>query len=69
MYDLRLKTQNSITLAVNALNLCMIYAKFNAKLCKANTKLNAKLCKIYTQAEIAQKFNAFTANFTEFCVC
>ena len=58
MYDLRQNsTQNYVRLALNALNLCKFYAKFNAiyvrsmlkfnaKYVRSAPKINAKLCKI-----------------------
>ena len=58
MQDLRQNsTQNYVRLALNALNLCKIYAKFNAKYVRSTLnfnakyvrstpKFNAKLCKI-----------------------
>ena len=58
MKDLRQNsTQNYVRLALNALNLCKIYAyfnakyvwstlKFNAKYVRSTPKFNAKLCKI-----------------------
>ena len=58
MYDLRQNsTQNYVILALNALNLCKINAKFNANYVRSTLKfnakyvrstpnINAKLCKI-----------------------
>ena len=47
MEDLRQNsTQNYVRLALNALNICKIYAKFNAKYVRSPPKFNAKLCKI-----------------------
>ena len=43
MQDLRQNsTQNYVRLALNALNLCKIYAKFNAKYVRSTLKFNAK---------------------------
>ena len=43
MYDLhQISTQNYVRLALNALNLCKIYAKFNAKFVRSTLKFNAK---------------------------
>ena len=43
MYDLRQNsTQNYVRLALNALNLCKIYAKINAKYVRFTLKFNAK---------------------------
>ena len=53
MYDLRQNsTQNYVRLALNALNLCKIYAKFNAKYVRSTLKFNAK----YVRS--TPKFNA-----------
>ena len=53
MYDLRQNsTQNYVRLALNALKLCKIYAKFNAKYVRSTLKFNAK----YVRS--TQKFNA-----------
>ena len=42
MYILRqVSTQNYVRLALNELNLCKIYAKFNAKYVRSTLKLNA----------------------------
>ena len=43
MYDLHQNsTQKYVRLAFNALNLCKIYAKFNAKCVLSTLKINAK---------------------------
>ena len=43
MEDLRQNsTQNYVRLALNALKLCKIYAKFNAKYVRSTLKFNAK---------------------------
>ena len=47
MYDLRQNsTQNYVRLALDALNLCKISAKLDAKYIKPTPKFNAELCKI-----------------------
>ena len=63
MYVLRQNsTQNYVRLAMNALNLCKIYAKFNAKYVRSTLKFNAK----YVRS--TQKFNAKLCKIGAECV-
>ena len=63
MYDLRQNsTQNYVKLALNALNLCKIYAKFNAKYVRSTLKFNAK----YVRS--TPKFNAKLCKISVKCV-
>ena len=63
MYDLRQNsTQNYVRLAVNALNLGKIYAKFNAKYVRSTLKFNAK----YIRS--TPKFNAKLCKISVECV-
>ena len=63
MYDLRQNsTQNYVRLALNALNLCKIYAKFNAKYVRSALKFNAK----YVRS--TPKFNTKLCKISVECV-
>ena len=63
MYDLRQNsTQNYVRLPLNALNLCKINAKFNAKFVRSTLKFNAKYVKC------TPKFNAKLCKISVECV-
>ena len=63
MQDLRQNsTQNYVRLALNALNLCKIYANFNAKYVRSTLKFNAK----YVRS--TPKFNAKLCKISVECV-
>ena len=63
MYDLRQNsTQNYVRLALNALSLYKIYAKFNAKYVRSTLKFNAK----YVRS--TPKFNAKLCKISVECV-
>ena len=54
--------QNYVRLALNAMNLCKIYAKFNAKYVRSTLKFNAK----YVRS--TPKFNAKLCKIGAECV-
>ena len=63
MQDLRQNsTQNYVKLALNALNLCKINAKFNAKYVTSTLKFNAK------NVRSTPKFNAKLCKISVECV-